>query len=113
MTKDTNDCDLLIEFNKNQDILCAIGDETRQAIIIALLSGSQEPGMRVGEIKEKTYLSRPAVSHHLRILKDAKIISVLKEGTMNFYYLNSDSRLRQLKDFLLQLDERLSTDRKD
>ncbi|WP_342436157.1 aldo/keto reductase [Paenibacillus sp. FSL L8-0436] len=68
------------EFKNNQKVLTAIGDETRQAILMTLIQGQQYPGMRVGEIKERTHLSRPAVSHHLRILKDAQIISVRKEG---------------------------------
>lgn len=47
-------------------------------------------GVRVGEITEKTHLSRPAVSHHLQILKEAGILKVRKEGTMNFYYFDPD-----------------------
>ncbi|MBQ8081208.1 MAG: helix-turn-helix transcriptional regulator [Clostridia bacterium] len=45
-------------------------------------------GMRVGEITKGTHLSQPAVSHHLKILCDAKILTVRKEGTMNFYQMN-------------------------
>ena len=44
----------------------------------------------VGEIAEKTHLTRPSVSHHLQILKDAGIINVRKEGTKNFYYISAD-----------------------
>lgn len=47
-------------------------------------------GVRVGEIAEKTNLSRPAVSHHLQILKDAGIVRVRKEGTKNFYYFDAE-----------------------
>ena len=52
---------------------------------------SAEPrGMRVGEIVKLSSLSRPAVSHHMRILKDAGVINVRKEGTKNYYYLDPD-----------------------
>ena len=34
--------------------------------------------------------SRPAVSHHLQILKEAGILGMRKEGTKNFYYFDSD-----------------------
>lgn len=70
----------------------ALGDETRQSIIVALLE-SDNIGMRVGEITKKTYLSRPAVSHHLKILKEANIISMYKKGTMNFYYISTNKTI--------------------
>lgn len=39
------------------------------------------------EIAEKTNLSRPAVSHHMQILKEAGIVKARKEGTLVYYYL--------------------------
>ncbi|MFM9280698.1 ArsR/SmtB family transcription factor [Paenibacillus jiagnxiensis] len=108
MIDSTSGGSLLSAFKKNQKVLYAIGDETRQAILITLMTGSQMPGMRVGEITEQTKLSRPAVSHHLKILKEAQIINVRKQGTMNFYHLSAKSKLRQLKDLILQLDELLA-----
>lgn len=38
-------------------------------------------GVRVNDISKKTHLSRPAVSHHLQILKQAGILNMRKEGT--------------------------------
>lgn len=77
------------KFRECQNMILALGDETRQHIIIALLE-SEKAGLRVGEITKLTHLSRPAVSHHLKILKDAKIISMRRVGTMNFYYMNAN-----------------------
>lgn len=77
------------EFQECQKALTAIGDETRQHIIITLLEGHCY-GMRVGEITNKTHLSRPAVSHHLQILKEAKILSMRREGTKNYYYMDDN-----------------------
>jgi DNA-binding transcriptional ArsR family regulator len=76
------------EFKECQKSLSAIGDATRQHIIISLLECDCK-GVRVGEITKKTNLSRPAVSHHLQILKDAGIIGMRREGTKNYYYLDS------------------------
>ncbi len=45
----------------------------------------------MGEIQNSTNISRAAVSHHLKILKDAGIITVRQEGTKNYYYLDSES----------------------
>ncbi|MBW7477330.1 metalloregulator ArsR/SmtB family transcription factor [Paenibacillus oenotherae] len=78
------------EFSECKKALTAIGDETRQSIIIALMESVSdcERGIRVGELTKRTNLSRPAVSHHLKILKDANLIGFSKEGTKNYYYLD-------------------------
>lgn len=62
-------------------ILAATGDEPRQHLILEMLRMGRCSGLRVCEITEKTNLSRPAVSHHLQILKNAGIVKVRKEGT--------------------------------
>jgi DNA-binding transcriptional ArsR family regulator len=77
------------QFGKSMKTITAIGDEVRQSIIITLLDGGCH-GFRVGEITGRTHLSRPAISHHLKILCDANIVNVKKQGTMNFYFLNPD-----------------------
>lgn len=84
-------------FSKSLRSIDAIGDETRQSIILALMEGPYE-GMRVGAITKKTHLSRPAVSHHLKILCEANILTLSKSGTMNFYCLNPDKT--QIADLL-------------
>ena len=87
-------------FKSSRSAFIALGDETRQLIIIALLE-SDHNGIRVGEITEKTHLSRPAVSHYLRILKNVGIINMRREGTKNYYYVNSDeTQWRELKDLM-------------
>ena len=49
-------------------------------------------GIRVGEITKRTNLSRPAVSHHLKLLRDSGIVKVRREGTRNYYYLDPDMK---------------------
>lgn len=71
-------------------ILTAIGDETRQHLILEMMKMGDCNGVRVCEITEKTNLSRPAVSHHLQIMKDAGIVKVRKEGTKNYYYFDPE-----------------------
>lgn len=78
------------EFRECQKILTAIDDENRQYMIIEMMQMGNCNGVRVGEITEKTHLSRPAVSHHLQILKDTGILNVRKEGTKNYYFFDSD-----------------------
>lgn len=77
------------EFKDCRKALVAIGDETRQHILMIMLEGECS-GNRVVDITQKTNLSRPAVSHHMQILKDAGIVKVRKEGTKYYYYLDMD-----------------------
>lgn len=71
-------------------ILTAIGDETRQYLILEMMRFEDCNGVRVCQITERTKLSRPAVSHHLQILKDAGILKMRKEGTKNYYYFDPE-----------------------
>ena len=72
------------------NILTAIGDETRQHLILEMMKMGECSGVRICAITEKTNLSRPAVSHHLQILKNAGIVKVRKEGTKNYYYFDPE-----------------------
>lgn len=77
------------KFKSCQKTLTAIGDETRQHLLCIMLEGECS-GERVIDIAEKTNLSRPAVSHHMQILKDAGIVKVRKKGTYVYYYLDPE-----------------------
>jgi DNA-binding transcriptional ArsR family regulator len=61
--------------------LDALGDSTRRAIFELV---AHEP-QAVGELAASLPISRPAVSQHLRVLKDAGLLSVRREGTRNIY----------------------------
>jgi ArsR family transcriptional regulator len=74
------------QFHACRRLLIALGDETRQ-LIITVLAEASCGGMRVGEITEQMHLSRPAVSHHLKILLDAEVVGLTKQATKHFYYL--------------------------
>lgn len=82
--------ELAVKFASCSDLLTAIGDETRLHIILATMTSGKCEGLRVGEITQMSNLSRPAVSHHLQILKSAGIVNVRKEGTKNYYYFNRE-----------------------
>ncbi len=95
------------EFAEVSDFLIALGDEKRQAIIVRLLEEGACQGVRVSELTEDTKLSRPAVSHHLKILKDANIVDYRSEGTKNYYYLTHETKeiekLKQLLDKVMHI----------
>ena len=79
------------EFAACRKTLLALGDETRQHLILEMMQSGRCSGVRVGEITARTHLSRPAVSHHLKLLKDAGIVKMRREGTRNYYYFDADA----------------------
>lgn len=66
--------------------LTAFGDPTRIEIITLLGSKGQ---LNVGQIAGEFEISRPAISHHLKILKDAQIVGNKKRGQEVYYWLAS------------------------
>lgn len=83
---------LASDFESCQKVLTALGDENRQHMILEMMKMGNCNGVRVTEITRKTHLSRPAVSHHLQILKDAGILKMRREGTKNYYYFDPDMK---------------------
>jgi DNA-binding transcriptional ArsR family regulator len=67
--------------NANGAILDVLGDSTRRTIFERLSDGP----LSVGELAEGLPVSRPAVSQHLRVLKDAGLVRDRKEGTRRLY----------------------------
>lgn len=66
--------------------LDALGDPTRRAIFEHLADGPR----RVGELAEGFPISRPAVSQHLRILKDAGLVVDRPDGQGRLYAVNAE-----------------------
>jgi DNA-binding transcriptional ArsR family regulator len=74
----------------------ALADPSRRAIFEAL---ARQP-LAVGELAERFPISRPAVSQHLRVLADARLVSHEAHGTRNVYRVNPEGieTLRQYLD---------------
>lgn len=100
-------------FSASAKMLTAIGDETRQHLILEMMKMGNCMGVRVGDITERTNLSRPAVSHHLQIMKNAGIIKVRKEGTKNYYYFDPETAAFERLISTLQLAMKISKELPD
>ena len=77
-------------------IFHALGDEARQDIVLLL---AQHERLNVSQITGLMHLSRPAISHHLKVLKQAGVIEMVRESRENYYSLLWDEpfgKLRQL-----------------
>ena len=68
------------------DGLSALGDPTRRVIFERLADGPRA----VGELASELPVSRPAVSQHLRVLKDAGLVTDRQAGTRRIYQLDPD-----------------------
>lgn len=101
------------EFTSCRKILLALGDENRQHPIIEMAGIGKCSGVRVGEITERTHLSRPAVSHHLQILKDAGLVKMRREGTKNYYYFDADAKAMNGLLHMLMRAKRIMEDQPD
>jgi DNA-binding transcriptional ArsR family regulator len=66
--------------------LDALGDPTRRAILARLSTGA----ISVGELARDFPISRPAISQHLRILKQANLVVDRPSGTRRLYQLNPE-----------------------
>ena len=66
--------------------VAALGDATRRAIFELLAEGPRP----VGEIANELPVTRPAVSQHLKVLKEAGLEIDRQDGTRRLYQLNPD-----------------------
>jgi DNA-binding transcriptional ArsR family regulator len=73
----------------------ALGDPTRRAIFERLADGP----CAVGELAGELPISRPAVSQHLKVLKDAQLVVDERAGTRRIYHVDPDG-LRALRGYL-------------
>jgi DNA-binding transcriptional ArsR family regulator len=91
-----------------QNGLTALGDPTRLAIFEMLGDHPQA----VNQLAAGLPVSRPAVSQHLRVLKDARLVRDRREGTRRIYELNPEG-LALLRDHFAKLwDQALSAFKK-
>jgi DNA-binding transcriptional ArsR family regulator len=77
------------------DAFIALADPTRRAVFERLRKGPRA----VGVIAEGLPVSRPAVSQHLKVLKDARLVTVYREGTRQFYAIDTQG-LQAVRDYL-------------
>jgi DNA-binding transcriptional ArsR family regulator len=66
--------------------ISALGDTTRRAVFELLAEGP----LPVGELARQLPVTRPAVSQHLKVLKDAGLVIDRQEGTRRLYQLNPE-----------------------
>lgn len=88
-----------------QDGLTALGDPTRRAIFEMLAEGPTP----VGVLAARLPVSRPAVSQHLRVLKESGLVVDRPAGTRRLYQLDPDG-VAMLRDYLDRFWDRAMAD---
>ncbi|MFM9776311.1 autorepressor SdpR family transcription factor, partial [Streptomyces galilaeus] len=66
-------------------IFKALNDPTRREILELL----KKKDMTAGEIADQFHISKPSISHHLDLLKQAELVVAVKEGQFIFYSINT------------------------
>lgn len=82
-------------------VFTMLQDENRQQILMLLFDKKE---MSVTELTEKLSLSRPAVSHHLKLLLDSRLVEVTKNGKERIYRLRIQTAVTQLRSLLASLE---------
>jgi DNA-binding transcriptional ArsR family regulator len=77
------------------EALQALADPTRRSVLEQLRGGPQA----VGEIAARLPVSRPAVSQHLRVLKEAGLVTERQNGTRRLYRVDPDG-LAEVREYL-------------
>lgn len=93
----------LEHFRKCIPVFQVLADTHRQDILLLL---SKHDALTVGDITEESILSRPAISHHLKLLREQDLVHMEKRGTERFYSLS----LKPAVELLKQLTELLERD---
>lgn len=78
-----------------EQALDALGDPTRRLVFKRLRGGARS----VREIADGMDVSRPAVSQHLRVLKEARLVTDRAEGNRRLYAINTKG-LESIRDWL-------------
>jgi DNA-binding transcriptional ArsR family regulator len=93
-----------------------LGDPVRRRILELLASGEQSSGAVTEVIQAEFGISQPAVSQHLRVLRDSGFASVRPEGTRRLYAVDPgplrevDAWLDQFRGFWSQRLDALATE---
>lgn len=75
-----------------------LADPVRQQLVVEL--AHEHGSLNVGALTERVSLSRPAVSHHLKVLAQAGMVAVVRKGTENYYYLTLKDLVVRMKTFV-------------
>ncbi|WP_278312404.1 ArsR/SmtB family transcription factor [Lolliginicoccus levis] len=90
-----------------EQVFEALGDPVRRAILDVLSRGERAAGDLVAAARGEAPISQPAVSQHLKVLREAGLVQVRAEGTRRIYALDPTS-INAARDWLAALADPLA-----
>ncbi|MFD0586540.1 ArsR/SmtB family transcription factor [Paenibacillus sp. GCM10027627] len=85
------------QLRSSSALFLALADPVRQDIIMMLTKHEE---LNVAQITDQSPMSRSAISHHLKILRQAGLLTSQKSGTEVYYSLDIEDSVAQLKQFI-------------
>lgn len=79
--------DIPADFKDTADIFIALGDEHRQRMLLAFEKGEK---LNIQQIVSTTPLSRTAVTHHLKVLRQSGVLDSEKVGKEVYFWINKE-----------------------
>lgn len=93
--------DVLTSFRRCAPLFQALGDTARQDLIMLL---AEHERLNVTALAERMPLSRPAISHHLKVLMQAGLLKLQRESRENYYSLDLERGLAALRSLVEQAE---------
>lgn len=87
-------------FQNTTPLFTALGDPVRQHIVVLLAERSRS----VNELADSSTLSQPAISHHLKILSHARLVTSRRDGTRRIYSLTPYAGIEALKQLISAIE---------
>lgn len=100
--KDINE--IPIEWKNTSDLFVALGDEQRQRI---LLSFEKNERLNILQIVASSNLSRTAVTHHLKVLRQCNALQSEKVGKEVFFWVNKEQMIQSIQNVLNYIKEQI------
>lgn len=94
-------------FTNEFEVINALADRNRQRIIV-LLCENLKDGLTVTEITDRMSITQPAVSHHLKILREAGLVNFKKNGLQSVYFVSLDEPLSRLETVIHDLRTKIT-----
>ncbi|MHD0396649.1 ArsR/SmtB family transcription factor [Staphylococcus simulans] len=92
-------------FNDGTQFLNVLQDQRRQELLVLLCTKGP---LTVNQLTEHVTISRPAVSHHLKLMLEAGVLSVEQKGLERYYQSNLGPTLDWLKALTASLEDDLT-----
>lgn len=85
-------------------VFTMLQDESRQDMLVMLFDQGE---LTVNQITDRMDLSRPTVSHHLKLLYESKLVTYRKDGKERYYRVSLQPVLDDLKSIVQSIEEDL------